>query len=107
MQLTIEVGEKIESFDSKQDWVNRAQRVFTRMGLTSGSDHLCISQAGRVCKLGMDFMAAEKHGEYPVDVYLIHSRTRSALMINQPSAASPEMAIADPNAGGGEVVLLP
>ena len=70
MQLNITLGPKLFCFESFAGWVNQASRAWKIAGVRS-EDTLCVDQAGRIVRVGADFMAARDEGAFPVDVYRI------------------------------------
>ena len=72
MQVNLDLGPKLFSFDSFTGWVNHASRAWKMAGVRS-DDTLCIDQAGRVVRIGSHFMKARDEGKFPVDVYLMRT----------------------------------
>lgn len=72
MQVNLDLGPKLFSFDSFTCWVNHASRAWKMAGVRS-DDTLCIDQAGRVVRIGSHFMKARDEGKFPVDVYLMRT----------------------------------
>ena len=66
----IKTGRKLFEFSSKQDWINRAQRVW-RSNLVRSEETICIDQLGRICRIGKDFMSAERDSAYPIEVFMV------------------------------------
>ena len=54
--MTIKPGEKLFQFASKQDWINKAQRIWRFHGVRAEST-VCVDQQGRICTIGLHFMA--------------------------------------------------
>jgi hypothetical protein len=69
-QLSIEVGELLFEFSSLDHWSATARSRFAYAG-SSSSDSVCIDCKGRICRLRLDFMRAEKDKAYPIRVYRI------------------------------------
>lgn len=66
-------AEYLFEFDSKQQWINKAQSWFANTGLMVNSENLvCISKDGDVLTCGLDFTAAEVMDAYPVKVYRLY-----------------------------------
>jgi hypothetical protein len=72
MQVNIDLGPKLFSFDSFNSWVNHASTAWKRAGVRS-DDTLCIDQSGRVVRIGGHFMKARDESAFPVDVYLMRT----------------------------------
>ena len=67
-------------FTSQQDWVNNGRYALTGHADYHNTEHdgpakgwrghhfaaLCFDQKGRRCRIGADFMRAEKDGAYPI-----------------------------------------
>jgi len=70
VKLEIEVEKAILSFGTFEQWVNKAQSWFPRLGFSS-AHYVCIDAKGRICNIGMHFMRARDEGAFPVVVYLI------------------------------------
>ena len=68
--MRVELGEKLFEFSSQQDWINRAQRAWNRLGLRADKDTVVIDTKGRICRIGRDFMIADDDSSYPISVYL-------------------------------------
>ena len=67
-EMNIEVGEKLFEFKSKQDWINRAQRIW-KQHRANAQDTVCIDQKGRICGFGLHFITAEQDNAYPIEVF--------------------------------------
>lgn len=67
--LQVQLGPKIFSFSSFEDWVNKASGRFASHGV-KGEDVICLDSVGRVLKIGADFHRARDEGSFPADVYL-------------------------------------
>ena len=67
--MTIKPGEKLFQFASKQDWINKAQRIWRFHGVRAEST-VCVDQQGRICTIGLHFMAAERDNAYPIEVFM-------------------------------------
>lgn len=65
----VKLGPLLFGFDRFNDWVNRAPRAWKALGVRP-DDTLCIDAAGRICRIGRDFMLARDEGQFPVRVYL-------------------------------------
>lgn len=70
MSVPLNLGPKLFEFGSFVSWVNHAQRAWEKHGVRS-EDTLCIDAAGRICRIGRDFMKARDEGRFPVAVYLM------------------------------------
>lgn len=66
--ITINVGEQLFEFSSFPDWVCKAPSRFRVAGVR-GEDTLCIDAAGRVCRIGAQFMRADREKQFPIKVY--------------------------------------
>lgn len=66
----IQPGKKLFEFRSKQDWINKAQRIWRFHGVNADRT-VCVDQLGRICQIGMHFAAAERDGAYPIEVYML------------------------------------
>ncbi len=67
-KIMIQVGEPAFKFNSYEQWVNKAQSWFSSASLDNGKA-VCVDMAGRVCRIGRDFMRARDDGSFPVTVY--------------------------------------
>ena len=71
-RLCIEVGTELFRFESKQQWVDKAQGWFRHaveeQRIYPG-DFLCVDARGRLCLRGEHFSRAESDSSYPVVVY--------------------------------------
>lgn len=70
-QLFITVGPLLFEFTSFQEWVNKAQGWFERLG---GLRTVCVDAYGRVCVSGKEFQRAEDEKAFPVRVYAAQLR---------------------------------
>ncbi len=70
--MKIEVGEKLFEFASKQDWINRANRVWRKHQINA-QNTVCIDQKGRICGWGLHFSIAENDNAYPIEVFLMRA----------------------------------
>ncbi len=68
--VPVAIGPKLFQFDSFLGWANHAQRAWKGRGLRS-DDTLCIDAAGRICRIGRDFMRARDEGKFPVTVHMM------------------------------------
>ena len=66
----VALGPYLFQFDSFAGWVNHAQRAWKMAGVRS-DDTLCIDAAGRICRIGRDFMLARDQQQFPVRVYMM------------------------------------
>lgn len=66
--LTVHVGEFLFEFSSFGQWVAKASSWFTNTGVR-GEECLCVDAAGRLCRIGKQFMRARDEGTFPVRVY--------------------------------------
>ena len=71
--MNIELGEKLFEFRSKQDWINRARRMW-RMHETNPQHTVCVDQLGRICEWGKHFADAERDNAYPIEVFRLRPR---------------------------------
>jgi len=60
---------EVTQFTSVEDWVNRAQRVFS--GFTNRHKLVCIDTQGYCCSIGADFHESRDQNRFPVTVYLL------------------------------------
>ena len=67
-KVTVNLGNEVFSFTSKQQWANKAHSWFKNSGLRPG-EYIAIDAWGRVCTKGAEFMRAEEDDTYPVTVY--------------------------------------
>jgi len=70
--MSIQHGEKLFEFRSKQDWINRANRIWKRHE-TASSRTICVDQLGRICGWGEHFSAAERDNAYPIEVFRLRA----------------------------------
>lgn len=70
--MKIEVGEKLFEFRSKQDWINRAQRIW-KLHEVRSQNTVCIDQKGRICGWGEHFATAERDNAYPIEVFRLRA----------------------------------
>lgn len=68
--MTIQTGEKLFEFVSKQNWINQAQRIWRFHGVRS-ENTVCVDQLGRICNVGKHFADAERDNAYPIEVFLL------------------------------------
>jgi alpha-tubulin suppressor-like RCC1 family protein len=68
-KVTVQLGEELFSFSSKQEWINKAQSWFTQLGCPP-NHYICIDNAGRICTKGAEFMRATAENTYPITVYV-------------------------------------
>lgn len=66
----VQLGEKLFSFVSLSNWVNRSSDNFSAAGVPS-SQIICIDSFGRICGWGEHFKQAEEDGSYPINAYRI------------------------------------
>ena len=62
--MNIQTGEKLFEFRSKQDWINKASRIW-RFHQVRSENTICVDQQGRICNIGAHFMTAERDNAYP------------------------------------------
>lgn len=62
--LSIKVRRELFQFSSKQDWINRAQRLYRDCGVRQGH-YITVDAAGHVIHMGKCF----DHAAYPVTCY--------------------------------------
>ena len=67
--MAVVPGKKLFQFDSKQHWINKAQTIWRRH-LVRAEETVCVDQLGRICRIGKDFMSAERDGAYPIEVFM-------------------------------------
>ena len=68
--MNIQAGEKLFEFRSKQEWINKASRIW-RFHQVRSENTICVDQLGRICNVGAHFMAAERDNAYPIEVFLL------------------------------------
>lgn len=68
MESVAVLGEKLFSFQTHADWVNKASRQWMAHGLRA-SQTVCIDQKSRICAWGEHFRKAEEDDSFPIDVY--------------------------------------
>jgi len=66
--IEIKVKRELFRFSSKQDWVNRAKRLYENCGVNKGH-YVTVDSFGRVMHMGKCFSCAEEQSAYPVIVY--------------------------------------
>lgn len=67
-QININVRRELFSFSSKQDWINRAHRLYRSCGVNKGF-YITVDALGHVMHMGKCFSRAEDIGAFPVTVY--------------------------------------
>ena len=70
MKLEVEVEKALLIFHSFEQWVNKAQSWFPRLGI-SNAHYVCIDEKGRICNIGLHFMRARDEDAFPIVVYLV------------------------------------
>lgn len=68
--VTVQLGEKLFEFASKQDWINKGPRIWRVHQATDGRA-ISIDAKGRICQCGAEFARAERDNAYPVSVYRV------------------------------------
>ena len=87
--MNIELGEKLFEFSSKQDWINRANRIW-RLHETNAQRNVCIDQLGRICGWGKHFADAERDNAYPIEVFRLRAdMTPNAALTGLRDSAGP------------------
>lgn len=71
-KVSVEVSEKLFSFDSFEQWVVKAESWYAANGLR-GAQTLCLDQRGRILTRALHFQIARHDGSFPVDVYAIRA----------------------------------
>jgi hypothetical protein len=66
----IKTGKKLFQFESEQDWINKAQRIWRRNQVTADKT-ICVDQLGRICSYGLHFRLAKEDNAYPIEVFLL------------------------------------
>jgi hypothetical protein len=66
--IAVTVGPLLFEFASHAQWVNKASSWFRSYRVT-GSDTICVDAKGRICRIGKQFMRAEKEQTYPIRVF--------------------------------------
>ena len=71
-QIAINVERELLRFNSKQEWINKGHAWFSSLKTEfKERDYIAIDSSGRVMRMGLHFMNAEKEDAYPVIVYLL------------------------------------
>ncbi len=86
--MNIELGEKLFEFRSKQDWINRADRIW-RLHETNAQHTVCVDQLGRICGWGKHFADAERDNAYPIEVFRLRADMTPNDQYNRPASAGP------------------
>lgn len=93
--MNIELGEKLFEFRSKQDWINRANRIW-RLHETNAQQTVCVDQLGRICGWGKHFSDAERDNAYPIEVFRLRAdMTPNASFSREPERSGGESAGSD------------
>src|SRR5690606_37499250 len=71
-RIAIEPGERLFQFDSKQEWINHASRIWRFHGVRS-EDTVCVDALGRLVNIGKHFADAERDRAYPIVVYRLRA----------------------------------
>ena len=66
--IAIVTGPLLFEFATHAQWVNKASSWF-RSNRVTGQDTICVDAKGRICRIGKQFMRAEKEGTYPIRVF--------------------------------------
>jgi hypothetical protein len=66
--VNIKIKREIFRFASKQEWINKAQSWFSVCEVNK-SNYIAVDATGIICRVGKQFMDAEKNESYPVVVY--------------------------------------
>ena len=85
--MNIEHGEKLFEFRSKQDWINKAQRIW-RLHEVRAEHTVCVDQLGRICGWGKHFADAERDNAYPIEVFRLRQDMTPNDIVERPGAAS-------------------
>jgi hypothetical protein len=72
MQVNLDLGLKLFSFNKFTDWNHHANSAWRDVGV-SPHETLCIDQKNRVCAWGKHFQTARDEDAFPVDVYLMRA----------------------------------
>jgi hypothetical protein len=67
--VNIQTGPKLFEFASKQEWINKAQRIW-RFHNVRGEETILVDRLGRIVRIGKDFATAERDDAYPIEVFL-------------------------------------
>lgn len=70
--MNIEPGKKLFEFSSKQDWIDKANRIWKSHNVRT-QQTICIDQLGRICAWGLHFTAAEQDNAYPIEVFMLRA----------------------------------
>jgi hypothetical protein len=68
VKIEIELGPKLYSFISHQEWLRFTNYQWRKLGATQPKT-ICVDQAGRVCRSAGHFFKALTENQFPVDVY--------------------------------------
>lgn len=71
-RIAIEPGERLFQFDSKQEWINHASRIWRFHGVST-LDTVCVDALGRLVNIGKHFADAERDRAYPIVVYRLRA----------------------------------
>ena len=66
----IKTGKKLFQFESEQDWINKAQRIWKLNEITADKT-ICVDKLGRICSFGLHFRLAKEDNAYPIEVFLL------------------------------------
>ena len=69
--MEINLGPERCSFASYTDWVNHANTRLGGIPYHQRADTVCVDSAGRICRIGRDFIQARKDKTYPVVAYTL------------------------------------
>lgn len=75
---SVQLGEVLFSFNSFQDWVNKAQRIW-RFHEVDSRHTVCIDQRGRICGWGAHFRRARDEGAFPINVHRLRPTEETGL----------------------------
>lgn len=73
-QVAVQTIETMFSFDSEQQWINKAQGWYGSIYNYRRENFLTIDAAGRVCTCGAHFMRATRDNAYPITVYRVNEQ---------------------------------
>ena len=77
LALMINVKRELFSFQSEQDWINKAKSRYANCGVPRGQ-YITVDANGHVMHMGKCFKAATRAGAYPVTVYELQTNWNDA-----------------------------
>lgn len=71
-QIAVQALETMFAFESKQQWINKAQGWYGSIPRYRREDFLTVDAVGRICTCGAHFSRAEADNTYPITVYRVN-----------------------------------